>query len=160
MDRKDQIIMSTAKERMLEIDELLDQYEVNVGLPKFQEQYNEDVSKYLNLTRVELAALSAQDCAEISFLLSKCSLHLTRAINRENGRVHWAGGSLTELIAKNKYNGFYEAIKNDEAGMKLLKIKNYASHRAERLKYVATAVNRMADLLIELKRSKEKENNV
>jgi hypothetical protein len=61
------------------------------------------------------------------------------------------------LIAKNKYQGFYEAVKNDEAAVKLLQIKNYATQRTDRLKYVSTSVNRMAELLIEIKKSKEKE---
>ena len=149
--------MSTAKDRMTEIDAKLDEYETSLGLPKFQAEYNDNVEKYLNMSRVELAALSPTDCGEIAFLLSKCSLHLTRAINRENSHVTWANGALSELIAKNRYEGYYHAMKNDEAAVKLVQIKNYATQRSERLKYVSSSVNRMADMLVEIKKSKEKE---
>jgi hypothetical protein len=147
----------TAKDRMNNIDALLDEYEVKLGLPKFQEQYNEDVSKYLNLSRVELAALGSEECSEIAFLLAKCSLHVQRSQNREQGRITWAGGAITELIAKNNYAGFYDAIKNNDSAIKLIQIKNYAQQRMERLKYLSNSIKHMSDLLIELKKTKERE---
>ena len=154
---------NTPKDKMIYLDQILDDYEVKLGLPQFVEDKNyEDIGKYLNLSRDELEALDQEACASISYRLNAFALHLSRSYNREIARVKWAEDLISEVIATEiqQYNGYGykekapQAIKNNDYANNLNKIKRYAQQRSDRIGYLSHQIKNMADSIKYLKWSK------
>ena len=49
---------------------------------------------------------------------------------------------------------FNQAVKDDDFARGLLKLKNYAQQRADRLTYLSTSVKNISDLFVNLQRAK------
>lgn len=148
--------------RMNKIDEILDEYETSIGLSRFKEQAMEDeVKKYLSMDRNQIEKLSLQECGEAALMLGGLSFHIQRCFNRENSRVNWADNLLKKTIAGEElqYRGSWEsqynqAVKHNDYANDLLKLKNYAKQRADRLTYLASSAKNMSDLYKNLQMAK------
>jgi len=153
---------NTALSRMRHVDDALDQYEKSIGLPEFSEDAsNDDVKKYLEMTREQMELLSIEDCAQAALMLSGYCFYLQRCYNREISRINWAKGVLSKQISgrEAQYKGswdsqYHQAINNDDFAKKVLTLKNYAQQRADRLTFLATSVRNISDLLVNLQRAK------
>lgn len=149
MENKD----TAALAQMKILEEALDEYEQKIGLPAFVENaIEDDVRKYISMNRTQMEKLSVEDCAEIALLLGGFSFHLQRCLNREIARVGWADSRLKKLISgkENQYRGswdsqFQQAIKGDDFAKDLLRLKNYAQQRVDRLTFLATSIKNMRD---------------
>lgn len=147
-------------------DNILDEYEQGLGLPK----YNADVfaeselNNYLTMDRTTIEKLTPEDCAQISYRLAQFAFHIQRTSNREMARLNWAEESMKEVIADelNNYKGYgyveksAQAIKHNDKANALNKIKKYAKQRADRLYYLSASIKNLSDILISIQRTKVK----
>ena len=107
----------------------------------------------------------AMECGEISYILNAFAFHLQKEINKEQSRVNWAQAKIDLKVGDlaQQYKGYsYEerkrqAINNDDILRKLEEIRRYAQTRLDRLSYLPGQVNKMANSLEQLQRSKKRE---
>ena len=113
------------------------------------------------MSREQMEALSIEDCAQAAILLAGFSFHLQRCYNRESARAKWAANKIKSLISgkETQYRGswdsqYAQAVNENAHTKDLLRLKNYAEQRAERLTYLATSVKNIGDLFVNLQRAK------
>tara|TARA_R110002020_G_scaffold55309_2_gene153584 strand:+ start:8869 stop:9360 length:492 start_codon:yes stop_codon:yes gene_type:complete len=155
-------IPNPAKDRLDQIDSVLDEYENNLGLaPYTADFHDQSVKKYMGMPRQHMEKLTVEECAEAALLLGGFSFYLQRSYNREMARVNWATSSLKKTVSgrEGQYSGswdsqYYQAIKGDDYTSKLDTIQRYAQQRADRLTYLATSVKNLSDLFVNLQRAK------
>tara|TARA_R110001583_G_scaffold50182_1_gene156571 strand:+ start:426 stop:914 length:489 start_codon:yes stop_codon:yes gene_type:complete len=153
---------STAKERLDQVEAVLDEYEGKLGIGGYSEDFHDQsVKKYMSMPRQQMEKITVEECAEAALLLGGFSFYLQRSYNREVARVNWATSNLKKMISgrEQQYSGswdsqYYQAVKEDGYATKLDNIKTYAQQRADRLTYLATSVKNLSDLYINLQRSK------
>jgi len=158
MDNKN----SEPLDQMNILDQALDEYEKKTGLPTFLENNShQDIEKYLSMSRDKMEKLTIQDCAEIAIVISSFSFHLQRCLNRENSRANWANNKLKEIVSgkEQQYRGswdsqFNQAVQEDSFTRKLLKLKNYAQQRSDRLTFLSSAAKHLSEMYVNLQRSK------
>lgn len=148
-----------------ELEAVLDSYCQSNGI-KYTE-HNSEIDNYLGMSRYELAKLSNEECGEISYILNAFAFHLQKEINKEQSRVNWAQAKIDLKVGDlaQQYKGYsYEerkrqAINNDDILRKLEEIRRYAQTRLDRLSYLPGQVNKMANSLEQLQRSKNRDRN-
>lgn len=152
---------NTPLARMQKLEKMLDEYEGRIGLSQFQEQGEDSVKEYLSMTRAQMEKLSPIDCAEIAIALGGFSFYLQRCFNRENARVDWASSVLKQIVSgkEQQFRGswesqFSQAVSNDGYASKILKLKNYAQQRANRITYLASSCKHMSELYKNLQLAK------
>lgn len=155
--------MATIEEKMEQVNEVLDRYEEELGLPKFvpNNPIHNNVKEYLSMSREMLEALSPIACSEIGTMLTNYGIHIQRAYNRENAIKGWAETAMGYYIAPKvkQYRGSFDhqemqAIREDEYSQKLLSIITKAQQRMDRLNFVSNGIKSMADRLDTLRLSK------
>ena len=155
-------IKNPAKERLDQVEAVLDEYEGKLGIGGYSEDFHDQsVKKYMSMPRQQMEKITVEECAEAALLLGGFSFYLQRSYNREVARVNWATSNLKKMISgrEGQYKGswdsqYYQAVKEDSYATKLDNIKTYAQQRADRLPYLATSVKNLSDLYINLQRSK------
>ena len=153
---------NTAKERLAQIDSVLDEYESNLGLASYSGDFHDQsVKHYMGMPRQQMEKLTVEECAEAALLLGGFSFYLQRSYNREIARVNWASSSLKKMMSgkESQYQGswdsqYYQAVKQDGYACKLDSIRVYAQQRADRLTYLASSVKNLSDLFVNLQRAK------
>jgi uncharacterized protein YlaN (UPF0358 family) len=153
---------NSPKERLEQVDKVLDEYESGLGLVGYAGDFHDQtVKSYMKMERVQMEKLTVEECAEAALLLGGFSFYLQRSYNREIARVNWASSNLKKMIAgrERQYNGswdsqYYQAVKDDSYAIKLESIKTYAQQRADRLTYLASSIKNLSDLYINLQRAK------
>jgi hypothetical protein len=154
----------TSKEELNEWDNLLDEYENGLGLPKYSNNClpENELNEYLHMSRDQLEKLTPEDCAQISYRLGQFSFHIQRTINREIARYNWVEETIKEVISDevNNYKGYgyieksYQAIKHNDRAISLNKIKKYAKQRSDRLSYLANGIKNLSDILLSIQKIK------
>ncbi len=154
----------SAKEELTHWDEVLDEYENGIGLPKYSAVAlpESELNSYLVMDRHQIETLSPEDCAQISYRLSQFAFHVQRTLNREIARYNWAEETTKEAIADdiNNYKGYgyieksYQAIKHNDKALGLNKIKKYAKQRMDRLSYLANSIKHLSDIILAIQRTK------
>lgn len=154
----------TAKEELQDWDVLLDEYENQLGLPKYNPGVlsEQELNSYLTMSRDELEKLTPEDCGQISYRLGQFSFHIQRTINREIARYNWADETTKAVIADdiNNYKGYgyieksNQAIKHNDKAQSLNKIKIYAKQRTDRLSYLANSIKNLSDILLSIQKIK------
>ena len=155
-------VENTAKERLDQIDSVLDEYESNLGLSSYTGDFHDQsVKQYMGMPRQQMEKLTVEECAEAALLLGGFSFYLQRSYNRELARVNWASSNLKKMMSgkENQYKGawdsqYYQAVKGDSYARKLDSIRTYAQQRADRLTYLASSVKNLSDLYMNLQRAK------
>ena len=151
-----------AKEQLAKLDAVLDEYELSLGLPTFNEGFHEDTAKhYLQLSRNQIENLTPDQCGEAALLLASLSFYLQRSYNREVARVNWADKTLKTCIAgrEQSYKGswesqFNQAVKEDTYTNKIANIKRYAQQRADRINYLSSSIKNVSDIFLSVQKSK------
>lgn len=153
-----------AKEQLIDWDNLLDEYENKLGLPKYEEMAFDDseLQEYLSMPRNVLEKYTPIMCAEVAYRLGQFAFYIQRSINRENARINWAESSIKEIIANeiNNYKGYgyleksLQAITNNSKAYSLNRIKTYAQQRSDRLSYLANSIKNLSDILMSIQRNK------
>lgn len=155
----------TAKEDLQYWDNILDEYESSIALPRYSNQYGVsegEINQYLTMTRDEIEKLTPEDCAQISYRLGQFAFHVQRTINREIARLNWSEESIKETIADeiNNYKGYgfieksLQAIKHNDKASSLNHIKKYAKQRIDRLSYIANSIKNLSDIMMAIQRTK------
>ena len=155
-------IPNKPKERLDQIDKVLDEYESSLGLASYAGDFHhQSVKQYMNMPRQQMEKLTVDECAEAALLLGGFSFYLQRSYNREVARVNWASSNLKRMMSgrEAQYKGswdsqYYQAIREDGYACKLESIKTYAQQRADRLTYLASSVKNLSDLFVNLQRAK------
>jgi hypothetical protein len=148
----------TAKEQLEEWDRILDEYESNIGLGKYNDitSFNDDeLNNYFAMSRDVIEKLTPEDCVQIALRLAQYALFLQRTLNRELARYNWAEETIKEVIADeiNNYKGYgfveksLQAIKHNAKASTLNKIKKYAKQRSDRLSYLSGNIKNISDIL-------------
>tara|TARA_R110002020_G_scaffold278233_1_gene493675 strand:- start:410 stop:901 length:492 start_codon:yes stop_codon:yes gene_type:complete len=153
---------NSPKERLEKLDEILDSYEIELGIPQYRKEFYDDSSQqYLELSRDQIEKLTPDNCAEAALLLASLSFHLQRSYNRELARVNWADHILRSSLAgrEQQYKGswesqFNQAVKEDTYATKVQQIKRYAQHRSDRLTYLASSVKNISDIFLSVQKAK------
>lgn len=158
--------MMSSKEELEYWDDILDDYENQIGLTKYKPSIlpESELNQYLVMTRDELEKLTPDDCGQIAYRLSQFSFHVQRTVNREQARHDWAEDTIKSVIADeiNSYKGYgymeksLQAIKHNEKARSLDKIKRYAKQRIDRLSYLANAINNLSNILMNIQKLKVK----
>lgn len=158
--------MATAKEEMLQRDNILDEYENGIGIAKFQRPGEaEELERLIIMNRNELEGMDSASCGYIAYRLAQFAFHIQRAQNREVARISWAENEIELTIATElqSYNGYgykekaSQAIKGNSHASILNKIKVYAQQRADRLSYQATGLKNLADIMRSIQMNKRDE---
>jgi hypothetical protein len=154
----------TAKEELQDWDNLLDEYESGIGLPKYTSGVlpEAELNTYLSMNRDELEKLTPEDCGQISYRLGQFSFHIQRTLNRELARHNWSEDTIKIIIADdiNNYKGYgyieksLQAIKHNEKAQTLNKIRVYAKQRSDRLSYLANSIKNLSDILLSIQKTK------
>jgi hypothetical protein len=156
---------SSASQRLVEIDKILDEYEQKLGLPNYEGEINkqrENIGLYLAMGRTELEKLDIESCGYISFELRAYGVFIQRSINRERARLNWANSVFKNYVCPkfdsvNGYGFDEKACKvtaQDEYASKLDSIIRYAKQRTDRLEFLANGINGVADALDNIKKGK------
>ena len=154
----------TAKEELQDWDNILDEYEKGLGIPKYNNagMPEQELNNYLTMDRTELEKITPEDCSQISYRLAQFSFYIQRTINREIARNNWADETIKMVIADeiNNYKGYgyveksLQAIKNNEKAQAINKIKIYSKQRTDRLSYLANSIKNLSDILISIQKIK------
>lgn len=155
------------KEQVEEWDRILDEYELSIGLGKYNNVSgftDEELNGYFTMSRDMIEKLIPEDCAQISMRLSQYAFFIQRTINREIARYNWADESIKETIADdiNNYKGYgyieksFQAIKHNDKASGLNKIKKYAKQRMDRLSYLANNIKNLSDIILAVQKTKVK----
>lgn len=97
----------TLQDRLLEFEETLELYAINLGLNKLL--YNKEVEKVLDLTEGQIRQIDRQLAIEYTHLLAQYAGCIQREVNKHKIRLLWAESELNKLIAKyqSKYTSKY-----------------------------------------------------
>lgn len=153
----------TGKEQLEQRDALLDEYEKNIGVSKFQAPGEpEELEVYLNMDRQVMEGMSSEECGYIGARLAQFAFHIQRAQNRELARVSWAKNEIkmciaTELDSVNGYGyeeKYYKCVKANDHARKLNQIMIYAQQRADRLNFVSNGLKTLGDAIKSIKFAK------
>jgi len=158
----------TLKNNMDQVQQLLDEYEIKIGLPRSTVFIDsEEIQKYLNMKRNEIEKLTGEDCAQISYRLAQFSFYLQRTCNREQARINWADHELNAIVMTKipQYSStggqytkhevaFHLALQENEVAQKLDKIKSIASQRVNRLNYLSTSLKHLSDIMLANQKAK------
>ena len=151
-----------AKEQLVKIDTILDEYESSLGLPKFNPEFHDNTAQnYLQLSRDQIEKLTPEQCGEAALLLSSLAFHIQRNYNREIARINWATKTLKTTLAgrEQAYKGswesqFNQAVNEDGYAKKIANIQRYAQQRADRINYLSSAIKNVSDIFLSVQKSK------
>lgn len=156
----------TSKEELEKWDNILDEYETSIGIPKYtnNSMSSDELNMYLQMDRSQIEKLSPEDCAQIALRLSQFAFHTQRTLNREIARFNWAEETIKDVIADelNSYKGYgfveksIQAIKHNDKANSLNAIKKYAKQRIDRLSYISGNIKNLSDVLLLIQKTKVK----
>lgn len=144
------------------LNDKLDQYE-NEILGKNTNPGEEDIQQYLNMSIENLTKIDANQASIIANKIAQYSLYIQRLTNKENGIIKWCDAVINKFVANrwDRYSDYIKSdikiniiIKDDEAMQEVLKIKNNATQRKERLNMIPSTLKYLFDTMIEIARSK------
>jgi hypothetical protein len=152
------------KEQVNEWDRILDEYESNIGIPKYKESSFDDkeFEQYFSMNRDVIEKQTPDDCIQISLRLAQYGLHIQRSLNREMARQNWSEELIKQVIADdiNNYKGYgyieksQQAIKYNEKANSLNKIRTFAKQRVDRLSYIASSIKNLSDIFMSIYKTK------
>jgi hypothetical protein len=149
------VIPKTAKEKLSFTDNLLNEYEKQLGLPPCKSPgTEEELQSYLSMGREEIEKLTPEAASSIICRLAQYAFYLKRTYNVEKSRVIWAKQQLTNIIAS-KIDSYDKWIKfdvkvalitkEDSYAQNISKILTYAEQRMTRTEYLADFIKNISD---------------
>lgn len=144
----------TIKDRMDYVQSVLDEYESEIGLPRYAKDAFEDIDEYFNLTKTELHKLGPEDCAEIGIRLCQFALYTQQKLNTELSRCAWAEHELKNLVSPllvdyDKFIKYENKVAliclENEAAKKLDKIISYTQQRINRLQFISGNIRNLSE---------------
>ena len=126
-------------------------------------QINPEVEAVLNLTGVELKALSSEDCCEKAYCLYAYCSYIQSVFNRHQVKLYWCDSQINRMVAKqagsfSKYmkweQKYYTVVEQDEFVKKIFEAKLVSEARVIWLTDKIRDMRKMADTLMELSKRK------
>lgn len=154
-----------AMQHMEKVTKALNDYELSKGLPLIQP--NNEAEKYLNISREEMRKMYPDECGEASALLAQFAFHIQRACNEELARMNWAEDVIKRTIANelSQYRAAsYEerklqAIQGNDYAFKLDQIRTWAKARYDRISYLPSKIEFLAQTFRDLQQMKRRQAN-
>lgn len=153
-----------AKSAMEQVQTALDTYERQLGLLHTNNVDETEINGYFTMGRNEIDQLSPLSCNEISIRLHQFAFYIQRQFNAEQSRYDWSIAEINRYSADKLENvgGQYSKYETkiyllstqDEYLDKLVKIRNYAQQRLDRLTYLSSSVKNLADCFSNCSRTK------
>lgn len=148
-------------------DNILDQFEQHNGIPpKIILEATKEIQEYLNMPIDILSKLTPEKCSYISCRLSQFAYHLQKLYNIEKARKTLITSELKRLCIKEmeNYTGSWEQkeikVINENSAVKHVYDTNIKiQQRIDRINYLATQVNTLADRYMSIQIVKGKEND-
>lgn len=125
---------------------------------------DDDVHRYLSLSRTEMRKLPHWECAEACLLIHQAALHVQSEMNRHITRMKWAEECVTRLIAPritrygNKFTPYdyrrQMAVRDNEAALAVegIRVKNQIC--VDEMSFIPTQMRQIADAYAELAQAK------
>lgn len=133
-------------ERRAKITRLIEEYSVKLGLGKLPA--NNDVEKYLNLTQAELRRMSAEECGEAAYFISRAMTYIQLECNKIQADMNWCNQYIQWIVSKTlmSVGGQYMpveykrllAIQQNDTAQSLYKIVVTAQARLDSMAFVTT----------------------
>lgn len=153
----------TLSEKINVVEESLNEFEAKHKIPR--PNVSKDlVEKYMNQQNV--SSLTLDECGEAALILSQYSYYIQTVINKEKALIRWTNYSIEQVVTRDidKYIGYkYEerlskAIVNNDYASKVNKLKVNAEIKVERLQFLASKIDSIAKIYIELSQTKRRKN--
>jgi hypothetical protein len=148
-----------------DVDTILDEYEVKVGVPQVDFNKLSSINNYVNMSLQEIEHLSPEDSANIAFVFKQHSLNVQKLLNREASRISYCKTTIDKIICHDvaNYHGSWEmarmqAIKTNDVAIKLAKIEHAAKLRVDRLTFIGKSLSDLADVLLKIQGVKRGHN--
>ena len=152
-------------EKWEQVEEALKRFESSVGLGNMR---GTEVSKWTNITHLELVKLTPEECAEGAYLLCQEATFIQYQINSLQSKIDWCNRKINTIIApiiKNQITRYMEndlkrayAVKQDDVAERLQQIVNEASSYHSRLSYIPNSLRSQADKLTKYQDIKRSQN--
>lgn len=137
-----------------QVEDALRSFEKRIGISGMS---STEVSKWINITHLELIKLSPEECAEGAYLLCQEATFIQYQINALQSKIEWCNRKINLIIApiiKNQITRYMEnelkrayAVKQNDMAEKLQKIVNEAESYHSRLVYLPNSLRSQADKL-------------
>ena len=148
-----------------QVEEALKSFENSIGLGGMR---GTEVSKWINITHMELIKLSPEECAEGAYLLCQEATFIQYQINSLQSKIDWCNRKINLIIApiiKNEITRYMEnelkrayAVKQNDMAEKLQKVVNEAESYHSRLMYLPNSLRSQADKLTKYQDIKRSQN--
>ena len=148
--------------RLNEFVEAVETWKSSKQLPPITE--NENINKLVDLKSLDIKQLTAEEKASGAYELYVYAEYLEQARTKEKIILDWAESSIWYIIADrmsqygDKYTKwqekYYSAIKENPLASEIFKIKNHAEARVKTLDGTADRIQRMAEILNNLSKSR------
>ena len=153
-------MVKSISERINELEKVLDSIRddnlLNISKPQ--------VTQYFDMSVAQLRILSAEECGEIAYILSRYNLYIQQVLSKYIARINWCDSNINWIISETVHNyearSFEErkmiAIRDHDVCFKLIKLKTDSKLIVDKLYGVTQRVDTMINTLIELQRSKRR----
>lgn len=149
----------SVKEKLAEVELLLDEYENKSGLPKIK---NVEECECLSWTLDDLKHKANEELDEATYILSQFGFNLQRLINHKLTRVNWADSNLKIVFGQEaqNYNLYsYEGSKNavianNEYAFALHDLRTKSQMVVDRLSYLPAKVEFMTKQIVNVLRNR------
>jgi len=149
-------------DKIKKVDAFLQKYAEERCIFENKKLNTEEIKGYLQMDRVELRALSADDCGEISYLLGQLALEIQREINKQTAIEKWLDAQINKTVADlvgnykiYNYEGQKQAaIKDNEYARKCQEAKMNAVVRVSQLNYMSQEIKNLSGILMDIRQTK------
>jgi hypothetical protein len=152
--------MKTLKEKLSDVEKLLDEYEKKIGLPALKDC---DEIECLNWTLDDIKNKTSEQLYDQLFVLSSFSLNIQRVINHKTTRANWAASNLRIVFGAEaqsypiySYEGQKNAvIANNEYALRLHELVTNSQAVIDRLSYLPAKIDFMVKQIDSILRNRK-----
>ena len=162
--------IQNAKAAMDKVQEALDSYERSLGLLHTNSVDEAEINGYFTMAKNDIEQMDPISANCISVRLHQFAFYIQRQFNLEQSRYNWSIAEINRYSADKLENiggqyckyetKIYLLCSQDEYIDKLVKIRNYAQLRLDRLTYLSSSIKNLADCFSNYSRTKIAMKNI
>lgn len=149
------------REKQRRVEEYLDQFDKKLGIALSFDPG--DLNSLLDIDDDQLKTMSARECGEKAFLLSRYSLYIQKIYNEEKGKEKWCARQVDFLIApilQEIYGVPYEerrprAVLACPEAIELDRAQSQHEMKCQRLEWMANRIDSVVKVLLAIQSRKE-----